>query len=106
MGWPGCGQLPVEKWNGPWGVASFTLEPHKPLTDEDRKNADIYNSYASWGDGWFTFDSMYTTGTTDEYYADFTHAKEACADGRYYETTIYWMEPMTTVEALKAYLQV
>ena len=48
MGWPGCGQLPVEKWNGPWGVASFTLEPHKPLTDEDRKNADIYNSYASW----------------------------------------------------------
>lgn len=84
-------------------MASFTLEPHKPLTDEDRKNADIYNSYASWGDGWFTFDSMYTTGTTDEYYADFTHAKEACADGRYYETTIYWMEPMTTVEALKAY---
>lgn len=103
MGWPGCGQLPVEKWNGPWGVASFTLEPHKPLTDEDRKNADIYNSYPSWGDGWFTFDSMYVTGTTDEYYADFTHAKEACADGRYYETCIYWMEPMTVVEALKVY---
>lgn len=103
MGWPGCGQLPVEKWNGPWGVASFTLEPHKPLTDEDRKNADIYNSYLSWGDGWFTFDSMYVTGTTDEYYADFTHAKEACADGRYYETCIYWMEPMTVVEALRVY---
>ena len=83
------------------GAASFTLEPHKPLTDEDRKNADIYNSYPSWGDGWFTFDSMYVTGTTDEYYADFTHAKEACADGRYYETCIYWMEPMTVVEALR-----
>mgnify|MGYP006903497411 FL=1 len=103
MGWPGCDQLPVEKWDGPWGIASFTLEPNKPLTDEDRKNADISDSYPSWFDGWCTFGFLYSGDMAEEYYADFTHAKEACADGRYYGACIYWMEPMTVIEALGAY---